>query len=158
MFNEFHMQNYNIMFRFCKSKGQNEKDAEVITSEAMHRLWLIGINDKKWMYKTIQYIIKEYHRKSNANLVENIDDHTYVLSDDGNIDQIIEIERYIIYIRNIQAQLDENEKELFKLAFIEKISYPEIIENLNITSSTLRSRISRLRKKLRPIMDELLKR
>lgn len=153
------------MFRFCKSKGQNEKDAEEITSEAMHRLWLVWdkrydfseIDNKKWVYKAIQYIIKEYYRKSEANLVENIDNHLYVLSDDGNIDRIIETERYINYTRNIQGQLDENEKELFKLAFIEKNSYPEIIENLNITSSTLRSRISRLRKKLRPIMDELLK-
>lgn len=158
IFDEFMAKNYRVFLWYCsQTKGQKPEDADEIVGEAFCRLHLIWkqrqdydeIKNKKWMYNTIDNIIKEYARMRRKHLADNIDDYVDLIPDASSIDENLE---YLDYVTAIESELSESDIELFRLCYIERIPYSQICQRLNINDQALRTRISRLRKRIEKIL------
>lgn len=160
-FTHFYKNHYNIIRNYCISCGEKREDADEIASEAFGRLWNVWTEHEKrtdkekmcWLYKATRYIIKEYRRDRKTH--ENLEDYENHVSDHDHANQVIENDIYQRYIAKIKRHLDDDERQLFQLAFIVQLPYSEIMEKLGITSSSLRSQVSRLRKKLSEYVKKL---
>ena len=160
IFDEFMAKNYRVFLWYCSQpKGQKPEDADEIVGEAFCRLHLIWkqrqdydeIKNKKWMYNTIDNIIKEYARMRRKHLADNIDDYVELIPDASSIDENID---YQEYVTTIESELSESDIELFRLCYIERIPYSHICKRLKISDQALRTRISRLRKRIEKILEK----
>ena len=154
LFDKFMREHYRIFVAFCISKQKSHNDADDIVSEAFERLYMkwpercecSEHQNKKWMYNAICYIIMEYKRDNEDRTAENIDDYMEFLSNESDLKSK---DRYEDLVEELEQGLSNSERELFKLVFIDRESYPSICEKLGIKNQALRTRISRLRKLLR---------
>ncbi len=152
-------EHYKIFVAFCISRQKNHNDVDDIVSEAFERLhekWAERCKyseslNKKWMYNAICYIIKEYDRKNKKHSAENIDDYAEILSEESNLEKK---ERYEMLVETLERGLSDDERELFRLVFIKKKPYSKICEILEINNQALRTRVSRLRKRLQEILQK----
>ena len=64
--------------------------------------------------------------------------------------------QYEYYIKKVRAYLKPRDQELFDLWVIDELTYPEIAERLKIKEVSVRSRISRIRKRLNPHVRKIL--
>ncbi len=168
-YDKFYKQSYRIIYRFCIARGQSHADADEITGEALIRLYrkwdercdCTDGENLKWLYNAAQYIIYEYGRKNEKTAAESLDRLTEDLgapdvADEADVEnQTLGREQYRFYISEVKKILDESEWELFRLAFVEGLTHAEIRERLSVDKEVLRSRLYRMRKKLRELMKEL---
>ncbi len=163
-YDNFYKQSYRIIYRFCIARGQSHADADEIAGEALIRLYrkwderctLTDGENLKWLYNTAQYIIYEYSRKKEKNTFDSLD-RMAEIPDEADTEKLtLEQEQYRFYISEFRKILDKNEWELFRLAFIEGMTYAEIREMLSVDKEVLRSRLYRLRKKLRGQMKKII--
>ena len=160
IFDEFMEKNYRTFLWYCiHTKGQKPEDADEIVGEAfcrIHFIWIERkdydeIKNKKWMYNAIDNIIKEYKKKLKKHLSDNIDDYVDLIPDASSIDENLE---YQEYVTAIESELSESDIELFRLCYIERIPYSQICIRLNINDQALRTRISRLKKRIKKILEK----
>lgn len=155
---------HNDMFRYCLVLTGNEFDADDVLNEALTRLWNVwqeraDLPDKYnrgWLFSAIQYIVKEQRRKRRRTVLCG-DEALSLLKSDDEIGKYEEDEQFDEYLREIRSELSEHEVEIFNMFFIDKCSYEDMSEKTGIKSSTLRSQISRLRKRLKIKVDKLIK-
>ena len=107
--------------------------------------------NKKWMYNTIEYIRKEYKKNSRKTEADDIDERSEYLADGTEIDENL---RYEELMKTIGQDLGESDRELFQLVYVEEKSYSEICEKLKIESQPLRTRISRLKARIKKILKK----
>ena len=159
-FDTFMSKNYQTFFWYCnRTMSQTAEDADEIVSEAFCRMYFIWeqrkdydeIKNKKWMYHAIDNIIKEYKRKRKKHLSDNIEDYVDLIPDAAYIDENIE---YQECITAIESELSKSDTEIFRLCYIERIPYSQICKRLNINDQALRTRISRLRKRIEKIVEK----
>lgn len=163
-FEEFMAKNYNTFMAYCMAWGQNVADADEIVDEAFVRLYAHWserslydeIHNRKWMYNAIQYIILEYDRKNQKHIAENIEDYTDILIEERTSvgADVGEDLQYAEFVQMIADGLRKNDKTLFYMAYIEEKSYAEICKILGISSQSLRTRISRLKKRIEKILKK----
>lgn len=160
IFDEFMKKNYRIFLWYCtQTKSQKPEDADEIVGEAFCRLHFIWkqrkdydeLKNKKWMYNAIDNIIKEYKRNRKKHFSDNIDDYVDLIPDISSIDENIEYQEYVTAIK---SELSESDIELFQLCYFERIPYSLISKHLNIKDEALRTRISRLRKRIEKILEK----
>lgn len=153
LFEKFMQDNYRLFIAFCIARRKSHNDADDIVNEAfvrLHKKWpercgIAEAYNKKWMYNAICFIIKEFERDDKRYKAENIDDYAEILSEESDLEKK---ERYEDLIEALEEGLSDGERNLFKLVFIEKKPYPQICSILGINDQALRTRISRLRKRL----------
>ena len=164
LFCEFVLKYSDDFLRFCISYTKNRFDADDMLSEAYKRMWTVWDTrqdlpmqvNKAWMLKTISNISKEYYRQKKKT-PDDIDGQAEIRSQTNEIEQFEEKRQFEAYVKEIMNELSENEKRVFKLYMIEGYSYKEVSEMIDAPSVTVRSQVSRIRKKLRPKIDKLIK-
>lgn len=112
-------------------------------------------NVRAFLYVTATNFIKKRFneiQKQNDNLTELDDEKISVSSIDSKLDELSfnEISAYI------QNTLNESEKELFKLRFIDEVKIKDIASMLNITPANCSIKITRLRRKLTEALKEYI--
>ena len=158
-FEVFMRENYRKFVAYCISRGEDSADADEIVGEAfvrLHTKWNERCSfdkdqNKKWMYNTIEYIRKEYKKNSRKTEADDIDEHSEYLADGTEIDENL---RYEELLKTIGQGLGESDRELFQLVYVEEKSYSEICEKLKIESQPLRTRISRLKARIKKILKK----
>lgn len=158
-FEAFMRKSYKKFVSYCISRGENSADADEIVGEAFVRLHIkwsdrCGYDEehnKKWMYNTIGYIMKEYKKKSRKLEADSIEEHSEYLHISTEIGENL---RYEELLQTIEQNLSESDKKLFHLAYVEEKSYSEICEELKIENQTLRTRISRLKSRIEKILKK----
>lgn len=149
------------VLHFAVSKGVPQSLAEDIANETLLRLW-----DKRdeccfedasllltWLFRTADFVIMENARSSPQN--ENLDDYTNTVGDKDDVGEHIENIQYRQYIDEIEQDLSAHDQVVFRAIFVERKPYSQSAEELKIKEVSLRSSISRLRKKLRPYIDKM---
>ncbi len=152
------------MLTYCTSRKIKHEDAEEIVDEAFARLLkkFDQINDKStvtleiWLIRAVKNIILEKKRDSRKKLTYNIDDFYDICSEDNEISNIIENEGYKFCLERIHDYIGEKDWAIYEAKFVDMLDYPEISEKLNIEESTLRSSVSRIRKKLKTFIMDLI--
>ena len=154
----------NDMYKYCISLTGNEFDADDVLNEAFTRLWNIWHEradlpenyNRGWITLTIQNVVKEHKRKKQR-IVLCGDEVLNILKHDNSISKFEENEQFNQYLKDIMAELDYYEREIFTMYFIEKRTYKFISKKMGVRNGTLRVQISRLRNRLQTKIDEIIK-
>lgn len=153
---------YNVALKYLK----DPVDAEDITQEALIKAFKYLKNFKKnskfstWLYRIVINTCKDELRKKSKtekNISMDNDDSYVSEVEDHSYEPLKSIEKHEVS-KNIQSAIEQlkiNYKEVIILCDIKDYSYEEISEILEVPIGTVRSRISRGRKKLRVILNEM---
>ena len=151
---------YNISLKYMKDK----QDAQDVTQDALIKVFknLKNFNMKSkystWLYRIVVNTSKDELKKRNKKQNEIDIDSEYENSRllDSKYEPLKEMENKVLKKKLGEAIdiLDLKYREVIVLCDIKDFSYEEISEILNIPIGTVRSRISRGRKKLRTIINK----
>jgi RNA polymerase sigma-70 factor (ECF subfamily) len=159
---------YNLALRLCG----NEADAEDISQEALLRAVraLPGFRGSarptSWLYRIVVNVwknkLRERDRRGWRNLVplwlSNTDgeEEERPIADGGPPPEAaIEAEDRSGRVRKALSELDADDRAVVVLKDMERLSYPEIAETLDIPEGTVKSRLSRARESLRKKLSRL---
>ena len=159
-------QAYHVyLISFCITQGIRAENADDIVSEAFSRaliksdqfLRLEPKQQKSWLFSAVTNIIKENNAKPEAipfSEIENIENY---LADQDNLEQFQAEEEYQQYVKQVSDELStDQERELFKLMIDEKLDYNTLSQQYALSSGTVRVMVSRFRKKLHEIVNNIL--
>lgn len=153
---------YEKIARFCNIKLKNRNEAEDCVQECFmvyYKRILSGEeigNTGAFLYKIADNLVKtQWRQDKKANNIIPLDDLAESLSatvviDCGNIDFDSCAERII-------SILDEKEQLIYKLKYTDGKSIAEIAEKLNISFDAAAKRLSRLRQKVKEMVEEEMK-
>lgn len=147
---------HNDLLKYCIAHTGNAFDADDVLNEALFRLWKVwGVQvnfpddqNRGWLFNAIKYILLENKHKKYRTVLCG-DKMLEILKYDRSISRFEEEMQYQQYIKDIMSELDDQEKEIFTMVFIHKLPYDVISKKTGIKSTTLRSIISRMRKRLK---------
>lgn len=110
-------------------------------------------NPRAFLYRTLDNIVKKQRTKIIAE-----ETHTVSLDDPDNTMDIavydnIDCEKYI---RILEDSLDEDEKALYIAKYVDGKKIEEIANDINLSVGAVTMRLSRLRKKLKSLLDDLI--
>lgn len=153
---------YNVALKYLKDPIDAEDATQESLIKAFRYLKSFNKNSKfsTWLYRIVINTCKDELRKNKK------DQNNYSLNNDENYIDAIEDESYEP-LKNAEnselgknlhtaiEQLEVTYKDVIILCDMKDYSYQEISEVLEIPIGTVRSRISRGRKKLRKIINEM---
>ncbi len=150
---------YRVLLLNVASKRNTAIDAEAVAQEALLRLWAKRDecrfeNDEQlgaWLMRAARFIVLEHLRAHQS--AESLDDHENTADSSDPIEQHIEDIRTRQHLHKIEQELSEHDWLIFKMVFIECRPHAECAAELKIKEVSLRSSLSRLRKRLRPYFD-----
>lgn len=161
-FDDIYTRYYLPVVRYAVAKGFPKETAEEIASETFERLWRRRFACEfdgeaalhVWIYKTAGRVPQEQARKTTED-VDLAECENYISDTDeiGAQDERIQHEQYIA---ESEKELSDTERLLFRRILLEKKPYASCADELRMSPGTMRSSISRLRKKLRPFVAKLL--
>ena len=152
---------YPDIYKFCCAKCRNESVAQDITQETFLLFInkfdeLTDINIRSWLLSVANNKLREYFRKSQIEntfvCVDNVEISTFdsYEYDKIDVDEIFDdVQKKILHI------LNDKEKELFIKLYIEKKNVDLITKEMDITYENLRTRKSRLKKKVKGSLGHL---
>jgi len=165
VYNELFQTYHVFLISFCVTQGIHVENAEDIVQEAFTRalaksdqfLRLEPKKQKSWLFSAVTNIIKENNAKPEAipfSEIENIDNY---IADHDDLEQLQSEETYQQYVQQVSDELsNDKERELFKLIIDEKLDYDTLSRKYALSSGTARVMVSRFRKKLREIVNNIL--
>lgn len=161
LFNSYH----GSLINFCVSRGVKPENVEDIVSEAFTRalakadqiMTLEPKQQRAWLYSAVLNIIKENNAKTKPAVFSEIENIENFIKDNDNLEQFLSEETYRQYVQQVYDELlNDKERELFTLIFDQKIDYDTLSQKYNTSQGTVRVMVSRLRKKLRIILNKVL--
>ncbi|MCP4287769.1 MAG: RNA polymerase sigma factor [Gammaproteobacteria bacterium] len=101
----------------------------------------------QWLFRTVRNLHIDLHRKRDVH--ERHHEQAKVFSGDG-VDRENHVENLIMldHVRDLIAQLSDEQREVLLLVGVEGYSYREAAEMLNLPIGTITSRLARARGKL----------
>lgn len=152
---------YSDVYKFCCAKCRNEDVAKDITQETFLLLVnkideLSDSNIRSWLLTVANNKLHEYFRKSQIeNSFVSIDDVEISAFDSYEHDKIDVDKIFDDVQKRILNILNDKEKELFIKLYIEKKNVNLVAEELNISYDNLRTRKSRLKRKVKGSIGHL---
>lgn len=153
---------YEKIARFCNIKLKNRTEAEDCVQECFmvyYKRILRGeeiVNTGAFLYKIADNLIKtQWRQDKKANNIIPLDDLAETLATD-DIYEYSDID-YDSYAEKIIGILDEKEQNLYRLKYTEQKSIAEIAEELNISFDATAKRLSRLRQKVKELIEKEMK-
>lgn len=156
---------HQSLINFCISKGVRSENIEDIVSEAFTRalaksdqvMTLNPQQQRAWLYSAVVRIIKENYAQKTPELFSEIENIENYIKDSDDLEQYQSEETYQSYVQQIYDELStEKERELFELIFDQKIDYDTLSKKYDASPGNVRVMVSRLRKKLRVIVNKIL--
>lgn len=144
--------------RFCMVKLKNQEQADDCVQECFFILYEHYRKDEDiknvagFLYKIADNLIKtQWRENKKAEKIVQID----ALSDTipAKEDTYSDVD-YDELAEKLLQTLNDNEKELYKLKYIDNKSIEEISENLNMNYQAVAKRLSRLRQRVKELITE----
>lgn len=160
-FNKFYLDTVDIFFRYLKANYFiDEDDMQDIIADfyIKCRNWFpnfdIDQNFSGWVWSIFKNTLKDFWKKKWESAFSEIDPENEVpfedsLEDETDYTQILDNEYTFVQIQKAMIELDETNKEIISLKFIEDKSYEEIAQILWISQDLVRQRCSRALKALK---------
>ena len=157
------------LYRFVKNNNYygnnsyylNKEDIEEIVSESFFVLWKnykkMNLSDNIGNYLcgvSRNILLKKLRNNKVFNKNVNIEDYQNVLDCKKDVEDMFYEQERISFIENIVLNLDEESKEIFILFYYEQRKVKEISKILNISESKVKTRLHRIRKKLKKELKE----
>lgn len=157
-FEELVASNEKRIYNLCYRMMKNDQDAQDMAQEALIKAWknLRNFNLKAafstWLYRiAVNTCLDELRkRKNSAQSIEELKEKGHLIEDEksGSFSENSDLKQEL---SRAMDKLDPNEKIIIVLKDVQGYSYEEIGEILNCPVGTVRSRLSRSRKKLAEI-------
>ena len=153
---------YEKIARFCNIKLKNRTEAEDCVQECFmvyYKRILSGeeiVNTGAFLYKIADNLIKtQWRQDKKANDVISLDEVAETLATD-DVNNYSDID-YDALAEKIIEILDEKEQNLYRLKYTEQKSIAEIAKKLNISFDAAAKRLSRLRQKVKEMVEKEMK-
>ncbi len=162
LFKEAYKQYYTDIYRFCLSYLKKDRasveDTVQETFVVLYKKYLDGEEityTKAFLMKTAHNLLLKRLREQKRDINNiSIDEIIEIPSQNEDIDERLSFEEYS---RQISDALSDRDAELFRLRYIENLSLEELAARLQISLSAAGTRVHRLRKRIIPILEDLLK-
>lgn len=163
--NEKLERDYNLYYinlqRFCMVKLKNQEQADDCVQECFFILYQHYMKDEDiknvagFLYKIADNLIKvQWRENQKAETVIQIDSLSDTIP--AKTDEYSDLD-YDLLAEKLLLTLNEKEKELYKLKYIDNKSLEEISTELNMTYQATAKRLSRLRQKVKDLITEHFK-
>lgn len=161
-FNEIYNSYSSSIYKFCLAKlNCNEEYAQDCTQETFivfYEKLKSGDqfkNERAFLYRTaLNFVRRKYaeiQKKSESEA--NIDDFVELLGKTDNTDYKLD---YEIIIQQIEILLNDEEKKIYNLRFVEEVKIKDIAVAIGITEENCAVKISRLKRKLQEKLKEYI--
>ena len=130
---------------------------EELASDVFFSLWqkrhtIIGYNLKGWFGSTARNKAKNYIRSHNI-VFEELNEDIIICSEDNTFDKLAAEEQNKV-ISSALSKLDKSEQDILIRYYYYNQSIRQISDETNINYETVKSKLSRSRKKLKDIFDK----
>lgn len=157
------------LYRFVKNNNYygnnsyylNKEDIEEIVSESFFVLWKnykkmnLSDNISNYLCSVSRNILLKKLRKNKIfNKNVNIEDYQNILDSKKDVEDIFYEQERISFMENIVLGLDSESREIFILYYYEQRKVKEISKILNISESKVKTKLYRIRKKLKKELKE----
>ncbi len=133
LYKKYHTLVYGIAFSIAK----NKENSEDITQMVFHKIWnmskhnLPESGEASWLYTLTKNETINFLKKEKPTL--DIEELTYIASEEDEIDELIEREHY----NKIISKLNKKEQEIISLKILSKLSFRQIAQVLNMPIATV---------------------
>ena len=140
------------------SQEQKQEDIEEIISDTFFVLWKnahkMNENDQisSYLSGVINNIMKKKKREIKVNL--NIEDYENILQEQNKVDEIYENEDKIKAMEKALENMNKEDNDIFELFYYAGKKIKEIAKQLNITEFKVKTRLYRIRKKIKQILEK----
>ncbi len=142
--------------RYARVLVRDSVHAEDLVQDCLERaisrehLWRRGTNLRAWLFTILHnlYINQYLRHGSAANVVPLLDEHATV-SCPPRQDHSVSVKDFIRAYHSLPAQ----EKEVVLMVGLEGMQYEDAAARLGVPMGTVKSRLSRARRRLRRLMD-----
>lgn len=150
---------YSQLYKFCLSKLKNDRaSVDDCVQEAfivLYKKYLSGEEIEytyAFLLKTASNFVKKRYtqiRRDETNI--DIEEVKEIISHSNDIDDRLSFEEYS---RMISDALSDTDREIFAMRYIQDLKIDEIAEALQMSVSSVTTRLSRMRNKLRKLFSE----
>lgn len=136
----------------------SQEDIEEIISDTFLVLWnnasKMNAEDKVSAYLSgvANNLIKKKRRKTRTNL--NIEDYENILKEQNQIEEIYDNQSQIELIEKVLKNMSKEDNEIFELFYYAGKKGKEIAKQLNITEFKVKTRLYRIRKKIKQSLEK----
>jgi RNA polymerase sigma-70 factor (ECF subfamily) len=136
-FNKLYDKYKNLVYAIAFSILKNKEDSEDVTQKVFLKIWKIEKdklpteNEASWLYTITKNETLNFLRNKKQEL--NFDDLYYINSEDKELNNIIEQDKY----NRIMSKLNVQEQEIVSLKILSNLSFKEISQILNIPIGTV---------------------
>lgn len=160
---ELYDTHIDALYRYAYFKMQsNEEEALDIIQESFYKLWVELTkgkeieNLKSYIYRMISNKIIDYYRKNApVSLDEQIDSFWDTFVDSSNVENITHAKLEVEKIYHILAWLDDFDKDIFLLRFVEEFSSKEIAQRYDVPVNSITVRLYRLKDKVKSHFEDI---
>ena len=157
------------LYRFVKNNNYygnnnyylNKEDIEEIVSESFFVLWKnykkMNLSDNIGNYLcgvSRNILLKKLRNNKVFNKNVNIEDYQNILDSKKDVEDMFYEQERISFMENIVLGLDSESREIFILYYYEQRKVKEISKILNISESKVKTKLYRIRKKLKKELKE----
>lgn len=155
-YNKFKKPLFNYVCKVMKSDILAEDIAHNVFLKLYDNLDRIRDAEKTevWIFTTARNEIFSHFRKNKNRINETIEFHEEKIST-NNLYTDFERKELIDFIEDELKSMDESQSEVYYLKEFSGLSYKEIAQIMNITEDLVRSRIFKVRQKLRTAITKL---
>ena len=151
------------LYKFIKSHSYNLKieDIEEIIADTFFVLWKnykkMDLDDKisNYLIGVSKNILFNKLRKNKTKFNNvNIEDYQNIFSTKEDVESLYEEQDKMNFIENIIIDMDSESKEIFILFYYEQRKIKEISKILNISESKIKTRLHRIRKRIKKELEK----
>jgi RNA polymerase sigma-70 factor (ECF subfamily) len=158
-FNDVYFLHVDAVFRYCIFRVSDREVVTDLVQDVFAKYWDalfqgkdIG-NDKAFIFTISRNLIIDYYRKKKSlsldHIIEEIDDSSFVLSSDSDINSEFTAEARMVLDK--MKELEPIHREIIHLRYIEGFKPKDIATILNVTSNVVSVRLVRALEKLREV-------
>ena len=146
----------DAIFRFCMVKTSNKELSEDLTQETFMRYWQAlkdgkqMTNARSFLYTIARNLIIDWYRKKKAVSLQAMEENGYEVTDTKVLSP--EVDAQWQEILDTIEDLEEKDKEVLLLRYVEGIDPKDIAEvleeNVNVISVRIHRAVEKLQKKL----------
>jgi RNA polymerase sigma factor (sigma-70 family) len=141
----------DAIFRFCMVKVSNQELAEDMTQEVFMRYWQYLRDGKEiqnvraLLYTIANNLAKDWYKRKKADALDPMIEAGYEPTDTGLSQEQLAMYRETI---DMMEELEENDRMVLVLRYLEGLGPKDIAEVLGETANTISVRINRAEKRL----------
>ena len=131
-------------------------DSEEILQDAFLTLWdkragidLVGESALPWLITTARYLALNRRRSESRRPRDSLDAGPDIVDDAPSPETIAIGHEALRHIHTVMAVLPAVDRRIFELCLVDDLSYDQAATRLGVSHSTVRNRLSRLKRRLR---------